>query len=100
MKTQPDIYLYLLKKVRGWCKRQDMTDPEMYFHCTFGNFSEGMVCSSPKLKPGTTNTGVIIHSPSHQLPALKYSEVQMETWKQSSTSTPTSWIISNTRIYR
>lgn len=38
MKTQPDIYLYLLKKVRGWCKRQDMTDPEMYFHFTFREF--------------------------------------------------------------
>lgn len=38
MKKQLDIYLYLLKKVREWCKRQDMTDPEMYFHCTFREF--------------------------------------------------------------
>lgn len=30
-KQQPDNYLYLLKKVHGWCKRQGMTDPEMYF---------------------------------------------------------------------
>ncbi len=30
MKTQSDLHLYLLKKVNGWCKRQGMTDPEMY----------------------------------------------------------------------
>ena len=29
MKKQPDNYLYLLKKVHGWCKRQGMTDPEI-----------------------------------------------------------------------
>ena len=38
MKKQPDNYLYLLKKVHGWCKRQGMTDPEMYFQCTFREF--------------------------------------------------------------
>lgn len=31
MKKQPDNYLYLLKKVHGWCKRQGMTDPENVF---------------------------------------------------------------------
>lgn len=38
MKTQSDLHLYLLKKVHGWCKRQGMTDPEMYFQCTFREF--------------------------------------------------------------
>lgn len=38
MKKQPDLYLYLLKKVHGWCKRQDTIDSEMYFQCTFREF--------------------------------------------------------------
>lgn len=38
MKKSPDLHLFLLKKVHGWCKRQDMTDPEMYFHFTFREF--------------------------------------------------------------
>lgn len=38
MKTQSDLHLYLLKKVHEWCKRQGMTDPEIYFQCTFREF--------------------------------------------------------------
>lgn len=39
MKTQSVLHLYPpLKKVHGWCKRQGMTDPEMYFQCTFREF--------------------------------------------------------------
>lgn len=31
METQSELHLYPLKKVHGRCKRQGMTDPEVYF---------------------------------------------------------------------
>lgn len=31
MKKSPDLHLFLLKKVHGWCKRNNLTNYEMYF---------------------------------------------------------------------
>ena len=38
MKKSPDLHLFLLKKVHGWCKRNNLTNYEMYFQCTFREF--------------------------------------------------------------
>lgn len=57
MKKQPDIYLYLLRKVRGWCKKQDMTDPEMYFHCTFREFLRRYGMLLTKIETRNNQTG-------------------------------------------
>lgn len=38
MKKSPDLHLFLLKKVHGWCKRNNLTYYEMYFQCTFREF--------------------------------------------------------------
>jgi len=50
MKTQSDLHLYLLKKVHGWCKRQGITDFEMYFQCTFREYLQryGMLLTEIK----------------------------------------------------
>lgn len=57
MKKQPDIYLYLLRKVRGWCKRQNMTDLEMYFHCTFREFLRRYGMLLTKIETRNNQTG-------------------------------------------
>lgn len=78
MKKQPDNYLYLLKKVHGWCKRQGMTDPEMYFQCTFREFLRRYGMLLTKIETRNNQYGGHHTSPSHRLRVRKYLVVQIQ----------------------
>lgn len=101
MKTQSVLHLYPpLKKVHGWCKRQGMTDPEMYFQCTFREFLRryGMLLTQIKTRNnqyGGHHTFTFTPAPGTEI----FGDTN-KNWNQYSTYTFLPWIISNMRILR